>query len=156
MTLEEFDPELAECLRLEEERQRTNLEMIASESVQPPLALALAGSAFNNKTAVGNPGKQRLKGSQHAERLERLVAGRARDIFWADHAVVTTYPGVVASLHLQTIAAMGFALRRAQTEKFRALMRRVVSNAQVFCGALLERGFGVVTGGTDCDRNGQS
>ena len=308
-TLEEFDPELAECLRLEDVRQRESLDMIASESVQPRLALELAGSVFNNKTAVGNPGKQRLKGSQYAERLERLVAERARSLFGADHAVVTTYsgsvanycsyaavlnpgdrvlamepsagahqthggannvssgiyrfsyfglrpdtllidydaaerlaaefrpklmvvgsaaysraidyerlagiahrngallmtdiahfsglmaagvlpnpvphadivtasttktmcgphsafilcreamaeridrsvyPGVVSSLHLQTIAAMGYALHRARTEEFKTLMRSVVANARAFCEALLERGFGVVTGGTDC------
>ena len=80
-TLGTIDPELAECLRLEDDRQRKNLEMIASESVQPRLALELAGSVFNNKTAVGNPGKQRLKGSQYAEKLECLVADRACSLF---------------------------------------------------------------------------
>ena len=58
------DPELAACLANEEGRQRDSLEMIASESIQPPASLILSGSAFANKTAVGNPGKQRLKGSQ--------------------------------------------------------------------------------------------
>ena len=63
--LEQLDPQLANCLQLEDERQQTNLEMIASESVQTPMALELAGSIFNNKTAVGRPGKQRLMGSQY-------------------------------------------------------------------------------------------
>jgi glycine hydroxymethyltransferase len=45
---------------------------------------------------------------------------------------------------------MGYALHRARTEEFQTLMRKVVSNAQAFCDALLKRGFGVVTGGTDC------
>ncbi len=68
----------------------------------------------------------------------------------ADRIDRSVYPGVVSSLHLQTIAAMGYALHRARTEEFRSLMRRVVSNAQAFCEALLKRGFGIVTGGTDC------
>jgi len=60
------------------------------------------------------------------------------------------YPGMVASLHLQTIAAMAYALKNSQTEEFRKLMCRVVTNAQYFCEALKKRGFGIITGGTDC------
>lgn len=303
------DRELAECLSAEEARQRDSLEMVASESMQPRTALALAGSAFNNKTAVGRVGKQRLLGSENADRLERLTAERACAIFGADHANLTTYsgsvanfcayasvlqpgdsvlalepacgahqshggknnissrlyrfdyfgldpetlaidyagaerkaadrhpkllvigsaayprrldyerladvahrngaylmvdiahftglvaagespnpvpyadivtgsttktmcgphsgfllctkelaeavengiyPGYVASLHLQTIAAMAYALNRSQTAEFKALMHRVVENASALSDALQQEGFGVFTGGTDC------
>ena len=95
--LQQLDPQLANCLQLEDERQQTNLEMIASESVQTPLALELAGSIFNNKTAVGRPGKQRLMGSQYADMLERLAAERACQVFGADHANMTPYSGSVAN-----------------------------------------------------------
>ena len=95
--LNSLDPQLAECLRFEEERQNTNLEMIASESVQTSMALELAGSIFNNKTAVGRPGKQRLMGSQYADMLERLAAERACQVFGADHANMTPYSGSVAN-----------------------------------------------------------
>lgn len=60
------------------------------------------------------------------------------------------YPGHVASLHLQTVAAMAFALQQSQTPAFRKLMGRVVDNAQYLCKALENRGFGIFTGGTDC------
>ena len=303
------DAALCECLSLEEARQENNLEMIASESIQPAATLAVAGSIFNNKTAVGLPAKQRLKGSQFAARLELLAAQRACEVFGADHAnmlpysgsmanycaysavlsmgdrvlsmnpvagahqthgaaanvsskmyqfeyfglnpdtllidydeaerktkefkpklivvgsaaysrdidfkrladiahangaylmcdiahfsgliaagvspspvpyadIVTAsttktmcgphsgfimckshladavdksvYPGNVASLHLQTIAAMTYAIGASQTEEFRILMGNVIKNAQYFCEALKKRGFGIVTGGTDC------
>lgn len=307
--LRQTDPALAEVLALEDNRQKDNLEMIASESVQPSMMLALAGSIFNNKTAVGNPGKQRLKGSQYIDRLERLANERACALFGADHAVMTTYsgsvanycafsalldlgdrvlsmdpaagahqthggknnissrmydfryfglhpetmlidyeeaeritrewkpklmvvgsaaysrnidyerladiahrngayfmtdiahftgllaagltndpiphadivtasttktlcgphsgfimckkefaeavnnsvyPGVVASLHLQTLAAMTYALQNAQTPAFHQLMKNVVHNASYLCDGLKKRGFDIVTGGTDC------
>lgn len=307
--LRKLDPDLAECLELETARQEGNLEMIASESAQPSMTLELAGSIFNNKTAVGNPGKQRLKGSQYVEKLERLAADRACEVFGADHAIMTTYsssvanycaysaflklgdrvismdpsagahqthgggknissklydfryfglnkdtllvdydeaerltrefkpkmiivgsaaysrdldykrladiahsngavlvadiahftgliaagigpdpipyadvvtasttktmcgphsgfimckkefadiidasvyPGVVASLHVQTIAAMTYALKNSQTPEFKNLMHRVVKNASFFCEELKKRGFGILTGGTDC------
>ena len=303
------DAELFECISLEEERQENNLEMIASESIQPSATLAITGGIFNNKTAVGLPAKQRLKGSQYAAKLERLAADRACRVFGADHAnmlpysgsmanycaysavlsfgdrvlsmnpvagahqthgapanvsskmyefeyfglnkdtllidyeeaekkakefkpklivvgsaaysrnidferlaniahsngallmcdiahfsgliaagvspspvpyadIVTAsttktmcgphsgfimckaaladavdksvYPGNVASLHLQTIAAMTYALGASQTPEFKALMERVIENSKYFCEALKSRGFGIITGGTDC------
>ena len=307
--LQFIDPELYECLRAEENHQATELEMVASESIQPREALFLAGSAFNNKTAVGPIGNQRLEGSQFADQLERMAARRACEVFGAEHANMTTYsgsvanfcayeavlvpgdavlaldpstgshqshggkgnvssrtyrfsyfglkedtlevdyegaeqiakqvhpklivigsaayprnfnfprlaqiahdngallmvdiahfsgliaagispnpvpdadivtasttktmcgphsgfimckeayakqveasiyPGHVASLHLQTIAAMTYALKRSQTEEFRALMRQVVRNASYLSEVLQRKGFAVFTGGTDC------
>lgn len=307
--LGELDPQLARCLKLEDERQQSNLEMIASESVQTPMALELAGSVFNNKTAVGRPGKQRLMGSQYVDMLERLAAERACQVFGADHANMTPYsgsvanycaysavlklgdrvlamdpsagahqthgaaanisarmyefsyfglnpetllidyeeaerlaaqikpklmvvgsaaysrdidyarladiahkngallmtdiahfsglvaaglapnpvphadivtasttktmcgphsgfvmckkelaqaiddsiyPGNISSLHLQTIAAMAYTLQNSQTPEFKVLMQQVIKNARHLCEALKKRGFGIVTGGTDC------
>lgn len=303
------DEELYRCLELELDRQENSLEMIASESIQPTAARVLAGSIFNNKTAVGLPHKQRLKGSQYASMLELLAAKRACEIFGADHANMLTYsgsmanycaysallslgdkvlalepsagahqthggsaniasrlynfeyfglcrdtllidyddakrkaeqirpklivvgsaaysrnidfkrladiahgvgaflmtdiahfsglvaagmspnpfpyadvvtasttktmcgahsgfimckqelaeaidksvyPGNVASLHLQTIAAMTYALGNSQTDEFKTLMSNVIKNTQYFCEALKKRGFDIVTGGTDC------
>ena len=95
--LAQSDPALLVCLRAEETRQRDSLEMVASESIQPREALLLAGSAFNNKTAVGRIGNQRLLGSEQADRLERLAAERACELFGADHANMTTYSGSVAN-----------------------------------------------------------
>lgn len=307
--LEREDLELFQCLYAEEKRQQNSLDMIASESIQPKLALELAGSIFNNKTATGSVGKQRLLGAENVDVLERLAAERACKIFGADYANMLTYsgtvanfcayeailkpndsvlalshnvgahqshggtgnvssrfykfqyfgvdpetmdidydeaerkaekykpklmvvgsaayprnfdfkrladiahkngavlmvdiahfsgliaagvtpnpfphadivtasttktmcgphsgfvmckkeyaeqieksvyPGHVASPHLQTIAAMAYALNQSQTEEFRNLMQRVVHNAQYLCKVLQEKGFEVFTGGTDC------
>lgn len=307
--LAQADAELYECLTQEANRQENNLEMIASESIQPQITLDVAGSIFNNKTVVGLPGHQRLKGSQYAEKLEILAAKRACEIFGADHAIMTTYsssvanycayaaflnlgdrilamnpaagahqthgaaknissrmyefryfglhpetllldydaaeeiarefkprmilvgsasysrnidferladiahrngailmadiahftgliaagvspnpfpyadvvsasttktmcgphsgflmckkeyaekldlsvyPGVIASLHLQTIAAMTYALKNSQTPAFRSLMEQILKNAKAFCKALEKRGFPTLTDGTDC------
>ncbi|MBE6884452.1 MAG: aminotransferase class I/II-fold pyridoxal phosphate-dependent enzyme [Ruminococcaceae bacterium] len=60
------------------------------------------------------------------------------------------YPGYVSSLHVQTIAAMAYTLKRAQTEEFHTLMRSVVENASKLSEELIKRGFEVFTGGTDC------
>ena len=59
--LKQLDPELYDCLYREEKRQEDQLEMIASESIQPSIARALAGSIFNNKTAVGLPTSNALR-----------------------------------------------------------------------------------------------
>ena len=303
------DAELLSVLKNEEEREETTLEMVASESIQPIEALNLAGSVFNNKTAVGRIGNQRLKGSTYADELEKLCKKRVMDVFGAEHANVVTYsgsvanfcaynavlnpgdrvlaldpvtgshqshggknnvssklysfkyfglnektldidyegaekickefcpklivigsaayprkidyarlaeiahkngallmadiahfsglvaggvspspvpyadivtasttktmcgphsgfimckkqlekavedsvyPGYVASLHLQTIGAMAYAIGRAKSEEFACLMRKIVANAQYLCKALQNRGFDIFTGGTDC------
>jgi hypothetical protein len=60
------------------------------------------------------------------------------------------YPGYVASLHLQTVAAMAYALERSKTPEFKALMKQIVDNSKYLCEALKKRGFGIFTGGTDC------
>lgn len=312
MKLEELkmkDLELYQCVKAEDHRQKESLEMIASESIQPAMALELAGCIFNNKTATGSVGKQRLLGAENVDWLERLAAERACKIFGADYAnmlpysgtvanfcayeavlnpkdsvlalshsvgahqshggmgnvsskvyqfqyfgvnpmtmeidydeaerkaeeykpkliivgsaayprnldferladiahkngaalmvdvahftgliaagvtpnpfpyadIVTAsttktmcgphsgfimckkeykeqieksvYPGHVASPHLQTIAAMAYVLKQSQEEDFKELMRQVVRNAQYLCEQLLQKGFQIYTGGTDC------
>ncbi|MBO5223794.1 MAG: serine hydroxymethyltransferase [Clostridia bacterium] len=95
--LSEKDLELFNILENEEKRESETLEMVASESIQPKEALDLAGCAFNNKTAVGRIGNQRLKGSMYADELEKLCKQRVMETFGADHANVVTYSGSVAN-----------------------------------------------------------
>ena len=95
--LEMEDQKLYRCLEAEEHRQQDSLEMIASESIQPKMALNLAGSIFNNKTATGSVGKQRLLGAENVDALERLAAERACRIFGAEYANMLTYSGTVAN-----------------------------------------------------------
>ena len=307
--IKEKDFELYNLVKNEEKREEETLEMVASESIQPSEALMLAGSVFNNKTAVGRIGNQRLKGSVYADELEALCRDRIMKVFGAEHANVVTYsgsvanfcaynavlesgdralaldpvtgshqshggknnvssklynfkyfglnkdtldidyegaeklcrefkpklivigsaayprkinykrladiahnngallmadiahfsglvaagkspspvpyadivtasttktmcgphsgfimckkelaqrvedavyPGYVASLHLQTISAMAYAVGRSQSEQFVSLMQKVVDNAQYMCVALKKRGFDIFTDGTDC------
>lgn len=96
--IERWDSELYDILCLEEARQRKTLDMIASESIQDEVSLALSGSAFCGKTAVGLPGKQRLGGSVQADRLEKLAAQRACLLFGAEHANILPYSGTAANL----------------------------------------------------------
>jgi len=91
------DVELFKILKNESKREENTLEMVASESIQPNEALYLAGSAFNNKTAVGRIGNQRLKGSIYADEVEKLCKDRVMQIFGAEHANVVTYSGSVAN-----------------------------------------------------------
>ena len=91
------DVELFTILEKEEKREASKLEMVASESIQPNEALYLAGSAFNNKTAVGRIGNQRLKGSIYADEIEKLCKDRVMQVFGAEHANVVTYSGSVAN-----------------------------------------------------------
>ena len=295
--LTRLDPALGALLQAETNRQNNTLEMIASESIQSDTVLALQGCVFNNKTAVGLPGHQRLLGSDAADALERLYANvnpysgsvanycafaacmrpgdravaldspagshqthgsknnatasiyrfryfgldpdtmlidydaaerlvreyrpqmmvigssaysRAIDFErlayvahqngakllvdlahfsglvaagvsenptpFADIVTISgtktmcgphtgillstaamadavdrqVYPGYVSSLHLQTIAALAFALEQTKTASFRRMMRQVVANAKAMAAALQARGFGILTGGTDC------
>lgn len=307
--LDSIDPELSAIISEEEQRQENSLEMIASESIQSARAREIAACAFNNKTAVGYIGQQRLLGSRVVEKMEKLAARRACEVFGAEHANLTPYsgsmanysiyvavlqpgdrvlalepdcgahqthgglknisskiykfdyfglkrkdfsinyeeaerkarvehprllvigsaayprlldyerlakiahdngallmtdiahfsgliaaktipspvpyadivtasttktlcgphsgfvmckkefseqidkgiyPGFLASLHLQTIAAMAYAIQQTQTPEFGALMHRILENTAYFCRALQQRGFGMMTGGTDC------
>lgn len=92
------DRELYELLEKEIERQEYTLDMVASESIQDDVTLALSGSEFANKTAVGLPGHQRLLGSEMIDALEVLAAKRACALFGAEHANILPYSGTTANL----------------------------------------------------------
>ena len=92
-----MDEKLLDILDREKARQENTLEMIASESIQPEFALKMQGSIFCNKTAVGNIGNQRLKGSAVIEELEILAEERAREVFGADYANMFPYSGSMAN-----------------------------------------------------------
>ena len=60
------------------------------------------------------------------------------------------YPGVAASMHLQTVAAVAYAMKKAGTAEFKKLMQDIVTNAKALSAAFIDEGFDIVTGGTDC------
>ncbi len=96
--LSEVDPEIAEVLALELERQQGTLEMIASENFVPMAVLEAQGSVLTNKYAEGYPGKRYYGGCEHVDVAERLAIKRALDLFGAEHANVQPHSGAQANI----------------------------------------------------------
>src|SRR5664279_5281769 len=95
--LSQFDPEVAESIRLETERQEYNLELIASENFVSEAVLEAQGSVLTNKYAEGYPGKRYYGGCQHVDVVESLAIERAKQLFGADHANVQPHSGSQAN-----------------------------------------------------------
>ena len=91
------DPELYAIVERELERQRYNIEMIASESSAPTEILELMGSVFVNKTEEGLPGKRYQSGSQYADEVENLCIERAKEAFGCEYINVQSYSGATAN-----------------------------------------------------------
>src|SRR5438132_11139490 len=95
--LAEVDPEIAEVLGLELERQQRTLEMIASENFVPVSVLECQGSVLTNKYAEGYPGKRYYGGCEYVDIAEQLAIDRAIALFGADHANVQPHSGAQAN-----------------------------------------------------------
>jgi len=95
--LEEVDPEIAEVLRGELERQQRTLEMIASENFVPRAVLECQGSVLTNKYAEGYPGRRYYGGCEWVDVSEQLAIDRARALFGAEHANVQPHSGAQAN-----------------------------------------------------------
>jgi glycine hydroxymethyltransferase len=94
----EVDPELAEMLQGELDRQRNTLEMIASENFVPKALLECQGSVLTNKYAEGYPGRRYYGGCEWVDRSEQLAIDRAKALFGAEHANVQPHSGTQANL----------------------------------------------------------
>ncbi|MFF6877920.1 MULTISPECIES: serine hydroxymethyltransferase [unclassified Streptomyces] len=92
------DPELADILFGERERQSTTLQLIAAENFTSPAVLAALGSPLANKYAEGYPGARHHGGCEMADAAERLAVERAKALFGADHANVQAHSGSSAVL----------------------------------------------------------
>jgi glycine hydroxymethyltransferase len=95
--LAEVDPEIAEVLALELERQQNTLEMIASENFVPVSVLECQGSVLTNKYAEGYPGKRYYGGCEFVDIAEQLAIDRAKALFGAEHANVQPHAGAQAN-----------------------------------------------------------
>jgi glycine hydroxymethyltransferase len=95
--LADVDPEVAEAVADELERQRRTLEMIASENFVPQAILECQGSVLTNKYAEGYPGKRYYGGCEHVDVIERLAIERAKALFGAEHANVQPHAGAQAN-----------------------------------------------------------
>jgi glycine hydroxymethyltransferase len=95
--LGEVDPEVAEALDNELDRQRRTLEMIASENFVPEAVLECQGSVLTNKYAEGYPGKRYYGGCEFVDVVEQLAIDRAKALFGAEHANVQPHAGAQAN-----------------------------------------------------------
>jgi glycine hydroxymethyltransferase len=102
--LAEVDPEIADAIQHELERQQQTLEMIASENFVPQAILECQGSVLTNKYAEGYPGKRYYGGCEYVDIVEQLAIDRAKALFGAEHANVQPHAGA------QTNAAVYHAL----------------------------------------------
>jgi len=91
------DPEVAEAIRNETERQGRQLEMIASENFVSEAVLEALGTVLTNKYAEGYPGRRYYGGCEFVDVVESLAIARAREIFGADHANVQPHSGAQAN-----------------------------------------------------------
>jgi glycine hydroxymethyltransferase len=95
--LAEVDPEVAEAIGHEIERQQRTLEMIASENFVPQAVLECQGSVLTNKYAEGYPGKRYYGGCEYIDVIEQLAIDRAKALFGAEHANVQPHAGAQAN-----------------------------------------------------------
>jgi glycine hydroxymethyltransferase len=96
--LSESDPEIAQTIAMEANRQHEGLELIASENFVSMAVLEAAGSVFTNKYAEGYPGKRYYGGCEFADVVETLARDRAKQIFGADHVNVQPHSGSQANM----------------------------------------------------------
>ncbi|MGO1849698.1 serine hydroxymethyltransferase [Microbacterium sp.] len=95
--LTEVDPEIAQVLQRELDRQRGFLEMIASENFVPLSVLQSQGSVLTNKYAEGYPGRRYYGGCEEVDVAESLAIERAKELFGAEHANVQAHSGASAN-----------------------------------------------------------
>src|SRR5213082_4014130 len=98
----EVDPEIAQVLEDELNRQETTLEMIASENFVPQAVLDAQGSVLTNKYAEGYPGKRYYGGCEYVDMAESIAIERAKQLFGAPWANVQPHSGSQANQAVYT------------------------------------------------------
>ncbi|MBE6601571.1 MAG: serine hydroxymethyltransferase [Ruminococcaceae bacterium] len=93
-----YDKEVYDACSLELNRQRENIELIASENVVSKAVLMAAGTVLTNKYAEGFPGKRYYGGCQYVDIVENIARDRAKALFGAEHANVQPHCGASANL----------------------------------------------------------
>ncbi|HYS55977.1 MAG TPA: serine hydroxymethyltransferase [Thermoanaerobaculia bacterium] len=97
-SLAEVDPEIADAIKLETERQNDTLELIASENHVSRAVLTAMGSVFTNKYAEGYSGKRYYGGCGPTDIVENIAIERAKKLFGAEHANVQPHSGSQANM----------------------------------------------------------
>lgn len=96
--LKNFDPEIMKVIEQETERQRSKIELIASENFVSKQVMEAMGSQLTNKYAEGYPGKRYYGGCEYVDVAEDLARERLKKLFGADHANVQPHSGANANL----------------------------------------------------------
>ncbi len=96
-----IDPEIAQAIVDEQERQNSHIELIASENWVSKAVMAAMGSPLTNKYAEGYPGKRYYGGCQCVDVVENLAIERAKELFGCDYANVQPHSGAQANLAVQ-------------------------------------------------------
>lgn len=97
-TVRNIDPEIAEAMEKEINRQRGKIELIASENFVSPAVMEAMGSPLTNKYAEGYPGKRYYGGCEYVDIVEDLARERAKELFGAEFANVQPHSGASANL----------------------------------------------------------
>jgi glycine hydroxymethyltransferase len=97
-SLSEADPDVAQAIARETQRQAEGLELIASENFVSTAILEATGSVFTNKYAEGYPGRRYYGGCEQVDVVELLAIARARSLFGAEHANVQPHSGAQANM----------------------------------------------------------
>ena len=93
----QYDPEIGEVMEMELERQRRNLELIASENIVSEAVMAAMGSVLTNKYAEGYPGHRYYGGCKYVDMIENICIERAKQLFGAAYANVQPHSGSQAN-----------------------------------------------------------
>ena len=97
LTLNDVDPDIANAINSEVERQEAHIELIASENYTSPAVMSAQGSQLTNKYAEGYPYKRYYGGCEHVDRVEELAINRAKKLFGAAYANVQPHSGSTAN-----------------------------------------------------------
>ena len=97
MQISDYDAELWQAIRDEEQRQEQHIELIASENYTSPRVMQAQGSVLTNKYAEGYPGKRYYGGCEFVDKAEQLAIDRAKALFDADYANVQPHSGSQAN-----------------------------------------------------------
>lgn len=97
-TIKAFDPELHEAMTLELDRQKSKIELIASENFTSINVMEASGSVLTNKYAEGYPHKRYYGGCEHVDTVEDLARNRMKELYGADHANVQPHSGSQANM----------------------------------------------------------
>ncbi len=95
--LNDADPQVFDAIRSEEQRQRDELELIASENYTSAAVMEAVGSVLTNKYAEGLPGKRYYGGCEFVDKVETLAIERAKSLFHSDHVNVQPHSGASAN-----------------------------------------------------------